>query len=311
MKRRPVAQVILHHYPESPVSEKVRIVLGMKDLDWRSVEIPRLPPKPDLMALTGGYRLTPVMQIGADVYCDSQCIIRELERRFPKPTLFPGGSDGLAWGLSRWTDGPLFQTVIALVFGDAGDDLPPAFAADRGPLYFGPEFDIEALKSALPETLADLRAQFGWMEARLGDGRDFMLGPRPGLPDALCYYPIWFVRGRYSKGPEFLAGFKRLCAWEERVKAIGHARPADMSAAQALDVARASGPATGESADRDDPQNLKPGDTVEIVADGGGPAVTGRIVRVGADAIVVRRTDERVGAVCVHFPRVGYRVRSG
>ncbi len=66
--------VILHHYPQSPVSEKVRIAFGMKDLAWHSVEIPRLPPKPDLMPLTGGYRMTPVMQVGADVFCDSLCI---------------------------------------------------------------------------------------------------------------------------------------------------------------------------------------------------------------------------------------------
>lgn len=61
-------QVMLHHYPQPPVTEKVRVVLGMKDLTWKSVEIPRLPPKPNLMPLAGGYRLTPVMQIGADIY---------------------------------------------------------------------------------------------------------------------------------------------------------------------------------------------------------------------------------------------------
>ena len=63
-----MSDIILHHYPQSPVSEKVRVVLGLKDLDWRSVTIPRLPPKPDLMPMTGGYPLTPVMQIGANVY---------------------------------------------------------------------------------------------------------------------------------------------------------------------------------------------------------------------------------------------------
>ena len=117
-------EVILHHYPQSPVSEKVRVVLGIKGLDWRSVIIPRLPPKPELVPLTGGYRLTPVMQVGADIYCDSQCIIGELERRYPEPSLFPGGAAGMAWGVSRWTDGPLFTTTIALVFADAGDAIP-------------------------------------------------------------------------------------------------------------------------------------------------------------------------------------------
>ena len=123
--------IILHHYPQSPVTEKVRVVLGIKALQWQSVHIPRLPPKPDLMPLTGGYRRTPVMQIGADVYCDSMCIIRELERRFPEPTLFPGNSGHTDWGLARWTDGPMFTSAITIVLGAAAE-LPVDFARDRG-----------------------------------------------------------------------------------------------------------------------------------------------------------------------------------
>ena len=120
-------EVILHHYPESPVSEKVRVCLGIKGLDWHSVRIPRLPPKPELMPLTGGYRLTPVMQIGADVYCDSQCIIRALEARYPEPSLFPGGAYGMVWGVSRWTDGPVFRCAIAVVLADSADSMPAEF----------------------------------------------------------------------------------------------------------------------------------------------------------------------------------------
>jgi glutathione S-transferase len=303
-------EVILHHYPQSPVSEKVRVVLGMKGLEWHSVEIPRLPPKPDLMPLTGGYRLTPVMQIGAEVFCDSLCIIRELERRFPEPTLFPGNSDGMVWGVSRWTDGPLLQAAIAVVFGAAAEALPPAFAEDRGRLYFGPDYDLKAMAAALPETLAELRAQLGWMEARLADGRDFILGARPGLPDALCYYLVWFLRGRYDRGPEFLAQFDKLVAWEARVQAIGHGRPVELSAAEALEIARRTEPATAAEGDPDDPQGLQPGEAVEVLPLGvsGHPPVAGEVLRVSAQEIVLRRADPRVGEVAVHFPRVGYRV---
>jgi glutathione S-transferase len=35
------------------------------------------------MPLTGGYRKTPVLQIDADIYCDTQLILREIERRAP------------------------------------------------------------------------------------------------------------------------------------------------------------------------------------------------------------------------------------
>jgi len=306
-----LSEIILHHYPPSPVSEKVRVVLGIKNLDWRSVIIPRLPPKPDLMPLTGGYRLTPVMQIGADIYCDSQCVARELEQRFPDPTLFPGGAQGMAWGIGRWCDGALFNTIVSLVFADAGDDMPPDFKADRGPLYFGPGFDMAALREKLPETLAQARAEIGWMDERLA-GRDFMLGSDPGLPDALAYYLIWFIRGRYSKGPEFLSQFKNLMQWEQRVHAIGHGAPKDMDAAEALSIARAAAPIVPEASDPAalEPTGLVPGDmaAVEPLDVSGCPAVSGRIVRITAQEIALARSDERVGDVVVHFPRAGYRL---
>ena len=47
-------EIIFHHYPASPFSEKVRVAFGIKQLAWRSVEIPNMMPKPDLIPLTGG-----------------------------------------------------------------------------------------------------------------------------------------------------------------------------------------------------------------------------------------------------------------
>ena len=72
--------IILHQYATSPFSEKIRLVLGAKGLTWNAVEIPPILPKPDLLALTGGYRRTPVMQIGADIYCDTALICDVLDR---------------------------------------------------------------------------------------------------------------------------------------------------------------------------------------------------------------------------------------
>jgi glutathione S-transferase len=305
-----MSEVILHHYPQSPVSEKVRVALGIKDLDWRAVTIPRLPPKPDLMPLTGGYRLTPVMQVGADIYCDSICIIRELERRFPEPSLFPGGAAGMIWGVGRWTDGQLFRDVIALVFIDAGEAMPAEFWADRGTLYFGADFDKDAIRARLPEILASIRAQLGWMEARAATGRTFFLGDAPGLPDALCYYLLWFIRGRYSEGAEFLSQFPKLCAWEKRVKALGHGNPEAMSAAEALEIAGEAEPATPEGVDPGDPLGLASGDTVAVLPEAmdGVTAVTGRLRFLDTQTVTIDRDDEKVGSVAVHFPRVGYRI---
>src|SRR5476649_1790619 len=106
--------IILHHYDISPYSEKVRLGLGLKGLAWASVEMPVIMPKPDLTALTGSYRKAPVLQIGADIYCDSQLIMRELERRHPSPSFYPAGrgaADGLAW----WAEKTTFSQAANIV----------------------------------------------------------------------------------------------------------------------------------------------------------------------------------------------------
>lgn len=305
-----MSEIILHHYPQSPVTEKVRIGLGIKKLAWKSVQIPRIPPKPQLMPLTGGYRRTPVMQIGADVFCDSQCILREIDRRHPEPTFYPGGGYGMPWALSRWTDGELFTLAICVVLGAKPEDLPAEFAADRARLYFGPDWDLGKVNADLAHTLAQLRAALGWLDQRLAHGRDYILGDTPGLPDALGYFIVWFIRGRWEGGPDFLAQFKSLEAWEARVKEIGHGSPCDMEAEEALEIARNASPQTPEQGDPNDPQGLKPGMSVTVTPLGGGgdPSVPGHVHYVDRETIAIVRNDEQVGAVCVHFPRVGYRV---
>jgi glutathione S-transferase len=114
-------QVVLHHFDESPFSEKIRLIFGLKKITWSSVRMSRIMPRPDLMPLTGGYRRTPVMQIGADIYCDTQRIIRELEYRFPQPSLFPSRNEGIGWASAMWTDRSFFQNTVTLVFGSLGD----------------------------------------------------------------------------------------------------------------------------------------------------------------------------------------------
>lgn len=304
-----MSELILHHYPASPVSEKVRVALGIKQLPWRSVEIPRVPPKPDVTPLTGGYRRTPFMQVGADIYCDSQCILRELHRRHPKPDFFPGHSEGVTWALGRWTD-TAFDSAVRLSIGANADQLPENFLQDRGRLFFGRDWKVEELKAAIPHAAAQVRAQFGWIEAQLADGRSFLMGVVPGLFDAMCYYLVWFVRARWQEGPALIAQFPRIEAWELRVKSIGHGLPKPMTAAEAIELARDSSPRTPEGEDPNDPQKLRVGQQVSVVADAdsGETPVHGTVRRVDAYSIAILRDDPRVGTVCVHFPRVGYRV---
>src|SRR5262245_26533316 len=137
-----MSDVILHHYPQSPFAEKIRVALGIKGIAWRSVDIPRIMPKPDLMPLTGGYRKTPVMQIGADVYCDTQIIIRELERRFPSPSFYRGTDAGTANAFAFWSERATFAPAVSVGLAQHPEVLTPEFAADRTK-FSGRSFNIE------------------------------------------------------------------------------------------------------------------------------------------------------------------------
>lgn len=305
-----MADLILHHYPPSPVSEKIRTALGLKKLSWTSVEENRLPDRPELFAMTGGYRRIPVLQIGADIYCDTQLIFRVLENVAPTPSFFPAGSAGLPFGLSRWADAEFFTSAMKVAFAPAIDNLPPALVADRQRLYLGPNGDLAKEREDLPHTLSQLRAQFGWLEDALAGGSDYLMGDAASMADLLAWYLYWFVSGRYAEADAFLAEFPALNLWAERMRAIGHGTSTDMTPVEALAIAKAATPTTAEAADPNDPQGLTPGMTASVapLTDSAENPVTGTIRAVTRDSIALTLKSEGADTVCVHFPRVGYRV---
>ena len=311
----PPYPIILHHFDPSPFSEKIRIAFGYKKIAWRSVQIPRILPRPNLMPITGGYRRTPTMQIGADIYCDSQMILRELERRFPNPTLLPGGNAGMPWALGMWTDRTFFMNNVKLTLGARGDAIPPEFLADRERL-FDAKLDIAAMRSAIPQMRDQFRAHISWIEAQLDDGRPCLLGEDLSLADIHAYMIVWHVRTGLTDAAAEVAGLDpifrsapRTLTWERRMEAIGHGVRAEMSEEAALDIAMAAAPQTSIEADANDPNGRKPGDHVAIVPDDYGKVeVRGTIVSLSAQHIAIARRDDRVGETVVHFPRAGFAV---
>jgi glutathione S-transferase len=302
-----MTDIILHHYDTSPYAEKVRIGLGLKGLAWASVELPQIMPKPNLTALTGGYRKTPVLQIGADIYCDSQLIMRELERRHPTPSFYPAGrgaADALAW----WAEKTMFLPAVSIAFAKRPEVLPKGFLEDRAK-FSGRNIDPVVMLAAVPNQLDQLRAHFDWLDQTLADGRSFLQGRAVGLSDLAAYHPVWYLRQNFGSAAAPLDGFPRLLSWAERVAAIGHGRRSPMTSEQALDVARTATSIAKASTDAKDPIGRKPGQVVSVTPDDTGrDPVIGELVTSGIDEIVIRRRDPAIGEVCVHFPRAGFVV---
>ena len=302
-----MTDIILHHYDTSPYAEKVRTGLGLKGLAWASVELPQIMPKPNLTALTGGYRKTPVLQIGADIYCDSQLIMRELERRHPTPSFYPAGrgaADALAW----WAEKTMFLPAVSIAFAKRPEVLPKGFLEDRAK-FSGRNIDPVVMLAAVPNQLDQLRAHFDWLDQTLADGRSFLQGRAVGLSDLAAYHPVWYLRQNFGSAAAPLDGFPRLLSWAERVAAIGHGRRSPMTSEQALDVARTATSIAKASTDAKDPNGRKPGQVVSVTPDDTGrDPVIGELVTSGIDEIVIRRRDPAIGEVCVHFPRAGFVV---
>jgi glutathione S-transferase len=302
----PTPTLLLHQYDTSPFSEKVRKVLAHKRLTWGAVEQPSIMPKPDLLPLTGGYRRIPVLQIGADVWCDTQAIVRVLERLHPEPTIHPDGGEATAGAWNLWADRLLFLPCVAVVFADIGPLVPPAFLEDRSKMMPGRSF-AEIPKQA-PHAREQVRALVATVERQLSDGRPWLLGPAFSLADAAVHHPLWFLR--VAPGAQALLGdFPRVAAWQARVDALGEGDRRDVSPADALAAARDAEPAPPTGVAAGEPNGLAAGAAVTVTPDDYGfDPVAGALVAASADEVAIRRTDPALGAVVVHFPRFGFRV---
>lgn len=303
--------LILHHYGSSPFAEKTRLMLGLKGLAWQSVTVPMIQPKPDVVALTGGYRRTPFLQVGADIYCDTALIAEVLEARQPTPSLFPLAVAGQARMLAQWADTDLFWTAlpyamqpagVAAIFAGAPPEMLAAFVQDRRAMSEG----MPRMNGA--DATAVLTQYLSWLDAMLADGRPWLLGDLTSVADLSVYHPLWFV-SRAGPQADILGPHDALRAWMARVAAIGHGeRLGKLDGAQAIELARAATPTTGSVQPG---LGFQAGDRVTVTpTDYARDAVVGELVGLDPRRITLLREDERAGRVQVHFPRIGYALKA-
>lgn len=298
--------LILHHYDLSPFAEKIRLALGLKGLAWRSVQIPSCLPKPDYLALTGGYRRTPSLQIGADIYCDTRLIVSELEARWPQPTLFPGGDVQAHREIEAQAETALFWPCALLATGVNAEALPAGFHADRAAMRGRTAPDTAQVRAAGAHARGEVAQQLAWVEHVLAAGGDWLLGGAPGLADFAVYHALWFLEQLPQR---LLGGFgpsRALHEWYARVAALGHGQRVELTAADAIDIARAATPAA-LPCDADGPFAVGREVLIEPV-EKTSAAVRGTVAACTSGRIAIDRVDPRAGEVRVHFPLAAYRV---
>lgn len=305
-----MSSLILHHYATSPFSEKVRLILGAKGLAWQSVTVPVMLPKPDVMALTGGYRRTPFLQIGADIYCDSALMCQVIDSLAPTPPLYPEATRGVAEIVAQWADSTLFWIAVPYtmqpvsvphMFPNAPPDFMKAFGADRAAMT------PNLRRPTIPDGAAQLHSHLGRLENMLADGRAFLLGAASSIADFSVAQSVWFIR-RSPPIAALLADYPKLVAWYERVNAFGQGTASKMSAEAAIEIAASAGSHAPTRIDAD--AGFAEGDDVTVTpTDYAHDPVAGQLVGLTPTEVVVERTDDRAGRLHVHFPRIGFQIK--
>jgi glutathione S-transferase len=302
-------QLILHHYPTSPFAEKIRLIFGFKNQPWSSVHIPNIMPKPDLTALTGGYRKTPVLQIGADIYCDTALIADVIEEHSPQPTLYPGAIAGASRILAQWADSTLFWTAIPYTMQPEGlakmfEGVPPeavkAFGEDRN------VFRANLPRMRPGDAIAAFNLYLERLEETLGK-QAYFFGTTPSIADFSIYHCLWFVM-RGGPVAKILESFPALQSWRERVAAFGHATYEKLDGGAAISIAHDATPE--KSLGNVDTHGIGIGDRVVVAAtDTGIDPVEGTLYGASKSRVSIARQDARAGTVVVHFPRLGFELR--
>jgi glutathione S-transferase len=306
-----MSEIILHHYAFSTFSEKIRLALGYKKLAYRSVDIPGLPPRPLLTPLTGGYRRAPVMQIGADVYCDTNIILAALDRLYPTRSLTPKAAAGTARGLGFAWERQMWIPTIGVLVHYIGDHIPPEFIKDRKEGYLMIDISKKAMAPQFQQHLDFVRAQVSWLREALAEGRPFLFGKTPSVADLACFQTIYLLRKNCPKDVDKLVGLKPLIPWYNRIASFGHGKPKEMTSEQALNAATLADPAKVKHLKPNgDPGGLKAGTKIIITPDDNARVpVSGTLVAAGDSEIIIRRTDPKAGDINIHFPRLGFDVK--
>ncbi len=300
-----MSELILHHFDSSPFAEKIRLVFGLKQLSWQSVDLPMIMPKPDLTALTGGYRKTPVLQIGAEIYVDTARIADELESRYPAQSIYAGGNQGMFKAMAFWSNNAFFEPGAGLSMG-VNEMVPDDVKEDR--FSFFNFMDFDNLDHEIPYLYEQLIAHARFVESQLSDGRAYLFGDTPTWADVNAWFVFWMARGNIAPIGAYLDDFTLAASWEQRMSEVGHGTRSEISAIEAHSVARNTDTEDGKGVQLIH-QKFYDDQLVNVVAeDYGKDPVQGKLITLNHDEISINRDDPKAGNVNVHFPRAGFRV---
>ncbi len=270
-------------------------------------------PKPDLVALTGGYRKTPVLQQGNHIYCDTRLIARVIDNQSPHESVYPEALSLTANTIAQWADQQLFSIAVALAFSPAGfaafsqgvpEKFVDAFLIERAKMREG----ATGLSMEADTALALLTIYLQQMNQQLQKKGPYLCGEPLTIADLSVYHCLWFINNNDGVRP-LLEGYEQIQTWQKTMSSIGHGSTTMLDAEAAINIAKSADKAVFSNEDFVTVGAIAQGTEVSITpTDYGIVPVVGELVVSKVDELAIKRIDERAGEVYVHFPRLGYKV---
>lgn len=189
-------ELTIYHIPGCPFSERVEIMLHLKGVAMKDVEIDISKPRPDwLLAKSGGTTALPLVDLdNGETIKESMVILRYIEERFPEPKVaHPDPFHHAVEGMLAELSGPFSGSGYRMIL-------------NRDPAQ------RDALK-------AGVDAEFAKVDAflrRYSDSDTFLFGDRFGWAEVAftpMFKRLWFLE--YYEGYEVPAELTRVLAWRE------------------------------------------------------------------------------------------------
>ena len=238
-------------------------------------------PKPDVVALTGGYRRTPFLQIGADIYCDTALICRVLEQHRARAAAV-SADRRRRWRrmVAQWADSALFWAAMPYTTAAGRHRRAVRRRAARGGegLRRRPRGDDRrhargrrgrrrGRAAGVPAALDAHSSATAGVPARRRAVRS---------PTSPSCHPLWFVRRARPDGRDPAAARTGAGDWFDRMLAFGHGTHAELSTPPTRSRGRAAAAARTRRRRSQPGQGFEAGQRVTVAAtDYGTDAVAG------------------------------------
>ena len=300
--------MILHHYPLSPFSEKIRAMSAYAELEWLSCLTSEAPPRGKLDLLSGDYGRIPIAQWGSDIYCDSNLIADEISRLMKKPALANAKLKKENLSRRQWFESKLFFACINRSFSFT---LLVRIAKDKGVvnlLKFLKDRIVMGAKASIstgsPKSAPRyIKQGISEIEESLGTN-DYLGGSEPNILDFSAYHCFWFLEIVGEK--DDLRQHTIAHAWFTRMEKFKPSPNKEIGIHEALSAAKNSKPKKLIKKYLNDHRIgsqlvITPNDYRQI-------PVTGILVGADDQRWIIRKESDATGALHLHFPTHGVDV---